>query len=1196
MTRAPFRIVFRIFALLSVSILVCPDEAVAQGRGRGPGGLLRVLGQDGLRERLALNSEQRDRMREIETAASGGPVFDPYIEKLNTAESEEEKTAIRNEMSEKAAELQEQADSQVRSLLTAEQAKEIAQYLIREQGESAVGEPLVQSYLGLSEAQATAISDLQTERSEAFRSVGRVSPEDFQSLREEWNQKLLAVLEPSQLENWKSTAGETGTSEAGGAPRSTSGPVASTTAEGIPAPAEQENAATDPNGVAASFQTTSNAADSAVGDDQEKRLLSFNFRYAPWSEVLVLFADYANLTLDLNETPPGTFNYYDTRKFTPTEALDVLNGYLLQKGYILVQRDNFLVCLNLDDGIPPNLVPNITADELPKRGENELLNVVFPIKDVPAATVAKEVELLTGPQGKVVPLSTSNSLVVTDIGSNLRRIGSLLSAISAVGPTEQVFKSYVLKHLDPRDAEATIKVQLGLEAGVRNVSAAYESWSRDRDRDRSRDSRSPTPAPTAPPSSPKVAADSRTNSVLVTATAAQHRIVEEVLKSTDIPAAAGAAERSRSNEPYLKVYKLRQSDPQEVVKTLDVLMPGVVINEDGRNRLIHVNAPQAVQDEVEQLLRQLDGEGTRSGSAVTVISLAQLDPYSAAATIRSLFSGDGDDAPVVEADSFGRRLLVRGTEDQVAQVKILLSQLGEDGSVTVGDRIGSGPVRTVPLGGRDPDELIPLLQRLWETSSDDTPLRVLPTSPSTIIERRPLGQTSTPSARRSIAIEAINASERPAANYNVVDPVPVGDQAGDAGVDGSEEEESAVEAEQEPNEVAPGANPPAVEANQPPVALSVQGGNLMLVSEDEKALNRLEDLIGQLGQVIPPRTKWSVFYLRSADATETAMLLEQLFPSSSVSMTSVDGGLFGGLTSGLSSFGGSLVDAAGLDTFGMDTQTLRIIPDLRSNALFVTGPPGKVAEVEQFLNVLDETDLPDSLRDRLPRMIDVKYADVEEVAEIVREVYKDYLQPANAAAMGNNPLAMMLMGGGGGSSGRGDRDRRDQPQGAIRLTVGVDKTTSKLIVSADEALFRQIEQLVASLDDAQLQAKRTVRVISLENADATLVQNTLGSLIPKVRTSSTTERRSSTNGSSSSSNSNSTPSSSPSPSSSGPSREDQERIQRFMEMRARMGGGDSSSGRPSFGGFGGDRGSFGGDRGSSGGDRGSSRDSSRRGR
>jgi type II secretory pathway component GspD/PulD (secretin) len=577
-----------------------------------------------------------------------------------------------------------------------------------------------------------------------------------------------------------------------------------------------------------------------------------------------------------------------------------------------------------------------------------------------------------------------------------------------------------------------------------------------------------------------------------------------------------------------------------------------------------VHAPQAVQDEVERLIRQLDGDGSNSGSAVTVIPLTTLDPYAAAGTIRSLFAGDGDDAPVIEADSYGRRLMVRGSADQVAQVKTLLAELGEDGTGRAGGNYSSGPVRTIPLGGRDPEELLPLLQRLWETSGD-APLRVVPASPGMIIERRPLGRTNRTPAAAPATADTREAAERPAANFNVLDPVPAEDPVQ---ADLPEKEVPAKAPSSIATEPEPGAGSPVPAADgKEPVAVTVQGGNLVVVSENDKALNRFEDLVQKLGQVIPARTKWTVFYLQTADATETAMLLEQLFPASSVSMTATDSSFMGTLTGGLSSFGSSLMDATGLDSMGLDTQTLRIIPDIRSNSLFVTGPPDKVAEVEQVLDVLDATDLPDSLRDRLPRMIDVKYADVEQVAEIVREVYKDYLQPANAAALAGNPLAM-LMGGGGG--GRSDRDRKDQPQGAIRLTVGVDTATSKLIVSADEALFRQIEELVHSLDDAQLQAKRTVSVVSLENADAALVQTTLGSLIPKVRTSSTAERRSQSNNSGNSSNSSSTQSgsqgSSSQPSSSGPSADD---IRRMMEMRARFGGGDS--GRSSFFG-GGDRG------------------------
>jgi len=79
-------------------------------------------------------------------------------------------------------------------------------------------------------------------------------------------------------------------------------------------------------------------------------------------------------------------------------------------------------------------------------------------------------------------------------------------------------------------------------------------------------------------------------------------------------------------------------------------------------------------EKIEEMIRQLDGEG--GSQSVSVINLSSLDPISATTTLRSLFLRDGNDAPTIEADLLGRRLLVRGTPDQVIQVKALLAQLG----------------------------------------------------------------------------------------------------------------------------------------------------------------------------------------------------------------------------------------------------------------------------------------------------------------------------------------------------------------------------------------------------------------------------------------------------------------------------------------------------------------------------------------
>ena len=60
--------------------------------------------------------------------------------------------------------------------------------------------------------------------------------------------------------------------------------------------------------------------------------LKFNFRLQKWESVLDWVVDEAGLSLVMDEAPPGTFNYSDSKEYTPTEAIDLLNGWLLTKG------------------------------------------------------------------------------------------------------------------------------------------------------------------------------------------------------------------------------------------------------------------------------------------------------------------------------------------------------------------------------------------------------------------------------------------------------------------------------------------------------------------------------------------------------------------------------------------------------------------------------------------------------------------------------------------------------------------------------------------------------------------------------------------------------------------------------------------------------------------------------------------------
>jgi hypothetical protein len=285
------------------------------------------------------------------------------------------------------------------------------------------------------------------------------------------------------------------------------------------------------------------------------------------------------------------------------------------------------------------------------------------------------------------------------------------------------------------------------------------------------------------------------------------------------------------------------------------------------------------------------------------------------------------------------------------------------------------------------------------------------------------------------------------------------------------------------------------------VDAQIVGSEGVVTGKDSKELDAFERVFAAVMDSLPNRPYWTVFYLKTADATEAASLLEKLIPQSTVTSTASSGNdsPLGGFFSPFSNFGRNMMNATSLNNSLGTANNLRIITDVRANALFVTGPVAVVNDVESILMILDAADLPQSRRDKLPRMIPVEYADIEEVAEIIENVFKDVMavDPAQQQQQ-MNPFAMMFAGN--------NRQNNNQRKQGPELTIGIDRRTSNLIVSCNDTLFKKVEQTVQTIDEQAKAAKRTVRIVPLNTADPEVVQATLTSLVPKITVKASTPR------------------------------------------------------------------------------------------
>jgi type II secretory pathway component GspD/PulD (secretin) len=1064
-------------ASLVLSLALCVT-AFAQEPTR-TGNELDLLRNNDIRQQLGLSEVQLEKLTEAGKGASPGrEVFEPFLQRMKDTRDEAERTKIREEMQQAIAKAKDDAGGVALTILDSRQLKVLRSLYLQQAGVRAFSDPRVAADLMLTDDQKTQMEALAVPRREAAARLNSEStPEQIAEFNKEWESKYFALLTDAQKQKW--------TDQAGIVPGASS--VAATATSGTMAGQDEASEGAE---VVSSFGGTAANADG----QQLVEKFSFNFRFAPWDQVLEDFAAGAGYTLDLNQVPPGSFSHLDGKEYNAGQAMDILNGYLHRKGFALVLKDGFMVCLNVDKGIPPNLIPDVMVDDLLKVersvhvvGDNEIVRIEIPLEKLDVGVMAQEVEQLLGPLGTMTAFTQTGSLIIADTGSNLRRIRSYVDASVARRKGDLVFRTYPLVNIDAEEAEFMLLSQFGMRQGVANVSAGGGG---------DRRGGSPAPLPAAPASVLQVMSDARTNSLFVTASPDQQTLVEEIIKAIDISEGPNGEKLTRTGNsgPYLRVYRVAGRADQ-VAQSITAMMPGVVVNEDGQAGTVHIFGTAKQHEQVEEWV-QAFSSGTGAAGSVAVISLAKMDPLSAAATLRNLFISEGANAPTIETDLYGNRIIVKGTAIQVDQIKQVLLDLGEDGTGLKKKGEG-GTIRRYSLRGRDPAEFMPYLEQEWQ-ANEKTSIRIVVPKKTGPIKglRTPAGSLDSEDSRKANPKTEDEVSQPTTSTR--AGKLSVRKQSGYLAVAQRTDENEAAAAQQAQRKAAD----EIVNGNPADgIQIVVDGDELLLLSRDEAALDRLEETMDFLQQSIPLRTKWTVFYLQAADATEAAALLEQFIPSSSVSSTASTSSF--GLSSMFSPLTNSVSDLTGLSGLGANPQTLRIIPDTRSNSLFVTGPQSLVEEAEGFLEILDSNNIPESLRELQPRRIKVEHAEIDEIATLVNETFKPFLEPPGGRQQQQNPLAQMF--GSGNSSGKAN-----EPQG-IQMTVAVDRQTSSLVISSSEALFQKVETMVNEADEAAKVANRTIRVVQLKHSDATQLQQSLTSLFPRITSSSTRPASSSTN-------------------------------------------------------------------------------------
>ncbi|MDP1562483.1 MAG: secretin N-terminal domain-containing protein [Pirellulaceae bacterium] len=392
------------------------------------------------------------------------------------------------------------------------------------------------------------------------------------------------------------------------------------------------------------------------GPAQDANTLKFNFDDQPWPDVLAWFARQAGLSLVINDFPPGGFTFRDSRGYSPTEAIDLLNSVLLTKEFTLVRKDSLLILINTKNGIPYDLVPRKSIQELPTCGRFELVTVAFPLQGRLAEIVQAEVKPLIGPLGKLEPLPATGQVLVTETAGRMAAIDALIQAIPLPKPPKEPQPK---PEPPPQFLKTYTITDLGLQSTATFLPAAVGGV--------------------------RVTVDEPTNQLFIYATEKQHADIDAVL--------AKLRESARPADLVVQTYRYRSAQPTVLVEQLKALVPGVLFQVDSvGTRLIAIgNAKQ--QETLQQALESIEGPA-ETNLSLKQYPMARAAQTQAMETIQKIVPGVS-----VTAHSTRPQLLIIATEAQHQQIATVIEQLSEAG-VDVGQ--GDQQLATFTLVHADP--------------------------------------------------------------------------------------------------------------------------------------------------------------------------------------------------------------------------------------------------------------------------------------------------------------------------------------------------------------------------------------------------------------------------------------------------------------------------------------------------------------
>ena len=204
-------------------------------------------------------------------------------------------------------------------------------------------------------------------------------------------------------------------------------------------------------------------------------------------------------------------------------------------------------------------------DSRPSENRDHFVTRLIPLLYIDAAAITNTIKPLVSKDASMVAYEPTNTIILTDTATNIRRLLTILDAIDVETFREEL-AVIKIKHAEA----ATLGAQISeiYQAEVSSSSASSNANAARRARSSRRTKSSAAGAGVTPAASRgrvRIITDDRTNSLLILATRSKLDDIRVLIHSLDVPVVGGGR---------IHVYYLKYADAEELAQTLTGLLSG----------------------------------------------------------------------------------------------------------------------------------------------------------------------------------------------------------------------------------------------------------------------------------------------------------------------------------------------------------------------------------------------------------------------------------------------------------------------------------------------------------------------------------------------------------------------------------------------------------------------------------------------